>query len=232
MRRQKAAALAAALWLSGNAHALDYYAGAALGANHASSDYPSQVAGARSDPGGPPTDVTLDEDRRTVGRLFAGARIHPHWAIEIDYADLGRLKTHAMWHGVEPFYQFERFGKMDVRAASLSLAGSAPVTQWLDVFARAGAAYAWVDYQTVGNAFVRGNPSQSGTSFPSPTPPKLTGNGVNGLVAVGLEHRLASRWRVRAEYARYFDVGKAYAVTGERGKFDLDAATLGLTFAF
>lgn len=232
MRRKKAAAVGALLSLSGYAHALDYYAGVALGANHASSDYASQVARARSDPGGPPTDVSLDKDRRTVGRIFAGARLHPRWAVELDYADLGRLKTYAMWHGVEPFYQFERFGKIDVRAASLSLVGSAPVTQWLDVFARAGAAYTWVDYQTVGNAFVRSNPSQPGTSFPSPTPPRLTGNGVNGLLAVGLDHRIAGNWRVRAEYMRYFDVGKAYTMNAERGKFDLDAATLGLTFAF
>src|SRR4051794_7303107 len=123
MHRLRAAAFASLVASSSLAHAIEYYAAAALGANHASSDYASQVTNARADPGGPPTDVSLDEDRRAVGRIFAGARLAPHWAVELDYADLGRLKTHAMWHGVEPFFQFERFGKIDVRAAGLTLVG-------------------------------------------------------------------------------------------------------------
>lgn len=210
-----------------------FYAGVAVGVTSVSSDYAQQVVNARtSDPGGPPTDVTLGGDNRTAVRLFAGLRITPNLAVEADYADLGTLKGHALWHGVDPFFQFERFTRVEARAAGLSLVGSVPLASRLELFARAGAAYAWVDYDTHGNAFIR-NPGGGGvTSFPSPKPPNLSGNGTVGLLALGLEHRFTDRWSVRAEWARYFDVGRGYELIGERGKFDLDVASVGLAWRF
>lgn len=222
----------ATLLLPASSHAVDwYYFGAALGATRHHGDYADQVTRARSSDPAPPTDIHIDTDNGAAGRIFFGARIAPSFALEADYADLGRLTTHAMWHGVDPVFQFERFGRIKVRAAAISLVASAPLTARLDIFGRAGAAYTWVDYETRGTAFDRA-PDGTISSFPSPTPPDRSGNGTRGVLALGLQHRFGDRWSVRAEWARYFRLGADFTSLQERGKLDLDLATLGLTYRF
>lgn len=214
------------------AHAASpFYVGVAAGGTREHSDYSSQVTGARSSDPAPPTDVAIDTDSRVSGRIFAGMTINPNFAIELDYADLGRLTTHAMWHGVNPFFQFERFGQIDVRAAGISLVGSAPIAARTSIFGRAGAAYTWVDYEVRGTAFVR-NPDGTVGSFPSPTPPNRSGNGTRGVLAAGIEHAFTDRWSARLEYARYFDLGADYNSLQERGRFDLDLASIGVAYRF
>lgn len=208
-----------------------FYIGAAVGATRESSDYAEQVRGARTSDPAPPTDIRLDTDNRAAGRVFAGMTLSPSFALELDYADLGRLSSHSMWHGVEPFFQFERFGTIDVRAAGLSVVASAPVSPAFEVFGRAGGAYTWVDYSTVGTAFIRHSDGTS-TAFPSPTPPDLKGDGWRGVVALGAAYRLSDRWSIRGEWARYFGVGEDYARLGERAKFDLDLASIGFSYRF
>lgn len=208
-----------------------FYIGAAVGATRESSDYAEQVRGARTADPAPPTDIRLDTDNRAAGRVFAGMALSPNFALELDFADLGRLSSHSMWHGVDPFFQFERFGTIDVRAAGLSVVASAPVSPAFEVFGRAGGAYAWVDYSTVGTAFVHG-PDRSVSSFPSPKPPDLKGDGWRAVVALGATYRLSERWRLRGEWARYFGVGEDYARLGERAKFDLDLASIGFSYRF
>jgi opacity protein-like surface antigen len=211
------------------------YAGIAVGATRESGDFVDQVERARATDPAPPTDIRLDTDSRAAGRIFAGIALTSNFAVEADYSDLGGLHSHVMWHGTPPFYQFERFGQIDVRAVSLSLVGAAPLSARLSVFGRAGAAFTRVDYKTTGTVFVL--PPNGGTpaTSASPTPPTETVRQTRPVLALGLDYRVTDRWSVRGEWSRYFGVGNDYGTPNyydERGKFDLDVASVGLTYRF
>ena len=66
----------------------------------------------------------------------------------------------------------------------------------------------------------------------------LSPGAYNSLRAVGLDYRISDRWNVRAEWARYFGIGRQSnrsrpADSGDaQGKFDIDLVSAGLTFSF
>jgi hypothetical protein len=55
------------------------------------------------------------------------------------------------------------------------------------------------------------------------------------VLALGIDYRVTDRWSLRGEWSRYFGVGDDYGTPrsfDERGKFDLDLASVGLTYRF
>ena len=55
------------------------------------------------------------------------------------------------------------------------------------------------------------------------------------VLGLGLAWRFGDRWEVRAEWARYFGIGRAFDAdlgSNAKGKFDIDLASVGVTLSF
>ena len=226
MKRVAALVAATAAVLSPAAMASPWYVGLGLGQSSTSTDLVTNRESTLINA----SDIHSDFDRTdTAWKVFAGWRLHRHFALEANYTDLGKTKltTNLTGGGVAPAsITLDR--KLDGYGVdALLIAPFEP--HRLAVFARGGAFRARLreDATLGGNVvFTNGDPedrvrhaSQDETVF---------------HWGVGADWNFMPNVAVRLEWERFTKVGKAFAVggSGTTGEADTDAWMLNVMYRF
>lgn len=123
-------------------------------------------------------DFDLDDDEDNVFKGFVGYEFNPYFATELFYADLGRTRLEGN-NGANTDLESSAYG--------VSLVGKLPLTDWFELFAKAGMAKWETDVDgNLGNASV-----------------DLEDNdGIDPVYGVGAQLNFEP-FLVRAEYERY-----------------------------
>ncbi len=154
--------------------------------------------------------LSLTEDRRGQAyKGFVGFPIHPNWAVEAGYFDLGRFGYNA---STTPTGKLSGTARM--RGLNLDLVGTLPITERWSLMGRVGAAYAQTKDRFSGTGAVsvtNTNPSQRDTHFKYGVGAQFA---FTPALSVGLE---AERYRVND-------------AVGSKG--DVDMVSLGLIYRF
>lgn len=153
---------------------------------------------------------TLTEDNRGNGyKAFLGFPIHPNWAVETGYFDLGRFGFNA---NTTPLGSLT--GTARIRGLNLDLVGTLPVTDRWSLIGRVGAAYA----QTQDHF--------SGTGAVLVTDPSPSRRETNYKFGFGTQYAFTPALSMRLEAERY----RVNDAVGSHG--DIDLYTLGLVYRF
>lgn len=156
------------------------------------------------------TTDSLSEDRRDTGyKAFVGFPLHPNWAIETGYFDLGRFGFTA---NTTPAGSLT--GTARVRGFNLDLVGNLPITDRWSLLGRVGAAYAQTRDQFSGTGAV---------TVLDPSPSKRETNYKYGL---GTQYAFTRALTLRLEAERY----RINDAVGHRDNVDL--VSLGLVYRF
>lgn len=156
------------------------------------------------------TTDSLSEDRRDTGyKAFVGFPLHPNWAIETGYFDLGRFGFTA---NTTPAGSLT--GTARVRGFNLDLVGNLPITDRWSMLGRVGAAYAQTRDQFTGTGAV---------TVVDPSPSKRETNYKYGL---GTQYAFTPALTLRLEAERY----RINDAVGHRDNVDL--VSLGLVYRF
>lgn len=156
------------------------------------------------------TTDSLSEDRRDTGyKAFVGFPLHPNWAIETGYFDLGRFGFSA---NTTPAGSLT--GTARVRGFNLDLVGNLPITDRWSLLGRVGAAYAQTRDQFSGTGAV---------TVIDPSPSKRETNYKYGL---GTQYAFTPALTLRLEAERY----RINDAVGHRDNVDL--VSLGLVYRF
>jgi OOP family OmpA-OmpF porin len=219
--------LAAALALPATALAGPWYVGLGVGQARTSNDLvtnrESTIINA--------DDIRSDFDRTdTAWKAFAGYRLHRYFAVEANYADLGKAKLVTGLAGGDP-------------PAPASITIDRKVDGWgadglallpfdehrLTLFARAGAfrAHLREDTALAGNiVFTNGEPDERSRSASQKETVFHWG--------VGADWDFMPNIAVRLEWERYNKIGKAFAIggSGTTGEADTDAWMVNVLYRF
>ena len=153
---------------------------------------------------------SLSEDRRDTGyKAFIGFPIHPNWAVEAGYFDLGRFGFTA---NTTPAGSLT--GSARIRGLNLDLVGTLPITDRWSLLGRVGAAYA----QT--------RDTFSGTGAVSVTNPSPSKRDTNYKYGIGTQYAFTPALTLRLEAERY----RVNDAVGQHG--DVDLVSLGLVYRF
>ena len=156
------------------------------------------------------TTDSLSEDRRDTGyKAFIGFPIHPNWAVEAGYFDLGRFGFSA---NTTPTGSLT--GSARIKGLNLDLVGTLPITDRWSLLGRVGAAYAQTQDTFSGTGAV---------SVIDPSPSKRETNYKFGL---GTQYAFTPALTLRLEGERY----RVNDAVGSRGNVDL--ISLGLVYRF
>ena len=223
MAMSAAAALATAAFPA--AAQVSWYAAAGGGQARTNVEYVRSVEGGFANPF---KLQTAFDSRDTAWKLAGGLRLTPHVALEVAYADLGRISTRT--DGVVGNFLNAYRVDIDrnVHGVGLDLVGTLPVASRFDVLGRAG----------VYRMNVRTNIRLSDAIEFSATPglQERTDEGKEDIVHVGLglQARLTPRWAVRAEVERFMGVGNGFRLGDPNGtgRADVDLASVGVVFSF
>jgi OmpA-OmpF porin, OOP family len=153
---------------------------------------------------------SLTEDGRDTGyKAYVGIPIHPNWAVEAGYFDLGRFGFNA---NTTPIGSLT--GSARIRGLNLDLVGTLPITERWSLIGRVGAAYAQTQdrFSTTGAVAVN-----------DPSPSRRETNYKYG---VGTQYALTPAVSLRLEAERF----RVNDAVGQRG--DVDLVTLGLVYRF
>lgn len=223
-----------------------FYVGAAAGALHIDSDFAAQVARAHSTDVAPPSDAHARLSTHAGGRIFGGWRLSPWLALEVDYADLGKIES--TWITYDPQVGptgrnfFQRDATYRTNGYGASVVGSVPVGEGFAALGRVGFIRSRIRYQEIGTfwQFPPFPPAGGGPAVPGATPsprgdyPDL--NQTRPVLALGVGYRMADRVSLRAEWARHFGIGKTFdgapRLTSDKGKFDIDLFSIAATWSF
>ena len=150
----------------------------------------------------------LTEDKDDIGyKVYLGFPIHPNWAVETGYFDLGRFGFSA---DTTPLGSLT--GSARIRGLNLDLVGTLPVTDRWSVMGRVGAAYA----QTQDHF--------SGTGAVLVTDPSPSRREINYKFGFGTQYAFTPALSIRLEAERY----RVNDAVGSHG--DVDLYTLGLVY--
>jgi OOP family OmpA-OmpF porin len=153
---------------------------------------------------------SLTEDRRGNGyKAFLGFPLHPNWAVETGYFDLGRFGFNA---NTTPPGGLT--GSARIRGLNLDLVGTLPINERWSLIGRVGAAYA----QTQGRF------SSSGAVLV--TDPSPSRRETNYKYGFGTQYDFTPAMSMRLEAERF----RVNDAVGRRG--DVDLFTLGLVYRF
>jgi opacity protein-like surface antigen len=179
-----------------NAAESGFYTGAAIGQTE------SQVA--RSDGiAGRATFISMSTDDDDYGwSALLGYRVNPYFAGELTYIDFGSVDVTETYMVSIPLLQtsftMAKDFSLSFSGAALSVLGSLPLGEHLDVFARGGVLFA----------------DQEVDRGPYILPSTETYRQEIWIAGVGLDWSFAPRWSLRLEYQRTDDVD-ANATSGE-----------------
>jgi OOP family OmpA-OmpF porin len=153
---------------------------------------------------------TLTEDGRDTGyKAYVGIPIHPNWAVEAGYFDLGRFGFDATTAPVGGLT-----GSARIRGLNLDLVGFLPITERWSLMGRLGAAYAQTQDRF------------SGTGAVAVTDPSPSRRETNYKYGFGTQYAFTPALSLRLEAERY----RVNDAVGQRG--DVDLYTLGLIYRF
>jgi OOP family OmpA-OmpF porin len=153
---------------------------------------------------------TLTGDGRDTGyKAYVGVPIHPNWAVEAGYFDLGRFGFDATTAPVGGLT-----GSARIRGLNLDLVGYLPITQRWSLMGRVGAAYAQTQDRF------------SGTGAVTVTDPSPSRRETNYKYGFGTQYAFTPALSLRLEAERY----RVNDAVGQRG--DVDLYTLGLIYRF
>lgn len=153
---------------------------------------------------------TLTEDSRDTGyKAYIGIPIHPNWAVEAGYFDLGRFGFDATTAPVGGLT-----GSARIRGLNLDLVGFLPITERWSLMGRVGAAYAQTQDRF------------SGTGAVAVTDPSPRRRETNYKYGLGTQYAFTPTLSLRLEAERY----RVNDAVGHRG--DVDLFTLGLIYRF
>ena len=151
---------------------------------------------------------SLTENKDDTGyKAYLGFPIHPNWAVETGYFDLGRFGFSA---NTTPLGSLT--GSARIRGLNLDLVGTLPVTDRWSVIGRVGAAYA----QTQDHF--------SGTGAVLVTDPSPSRREINYKFGFGTQYAFTPALSLRLEAERY----RVNDAVGSHG--DVDLYTLGLVY--
>ena len=169
------------------------------------------------------------DDTDAAWKLSAGLRFNRALALEISYVDLGKATTNTQGLGGEPALPFGFKVGRKVSGVGLDVVGTVPVIpQRLDILGKVGIyrtrLKATADLE--GNILFSNNPGDTHRSAERKEDTTHLGVGVQGWIT--------PRWAVRAEYERFFSIGKPFQIggVGTTGEADIDVAWLGVVYAF
>lgn len=190
-----------------------FYMGASLGQAKVDLDVNSLVSDLRAL--GVTNISSRKDEKDTAWKVFGGYQFSPYLALEGGYADFGkytaRLKGTYLGNGVTAI------GEAQAYAFFADVVGHFPLRDnTLSIFGKAGVAYAHTKLNATARA---GANSASDATSDNDTVAKL---------GAGLRYSFTKQFAVRAEYERYFNVGKS-STTGES---DVDIWSIGATFHF
>jgi OOP family OmpA-OmpF porin len=153
---------------------------------------------------------TLTEDGRDTGyKAYVGIPIHPNWAVEAGYFDLGRFGFDATTAPVGGLT-----GSARIRGLNLDLVGFLPITERWSLMGRVGAAYAQTQDRF------------SSTGAVTVTDPSPSRRETNYKYGFGTQYAFTPALSLRLEAERY----RVNDAVGQRG--DVDLYTLGLVYRF
>ena len=153
---------------------------------------------------------TLTEDGRDTGyKAYVGIPIHPNWAVEAGYFDLGRFGFDATTAPVGGLT-----GSARIRGLNLDLVGFLPITERWSLMGRVGAAYAQTQDRF------------SGTGAVTVTDPSPSRRETHYKYGFGTQYVFTPALSLRLEAERY----RVNDAVGQRG--DVDLYTLGLVYRF
>jgi OOP family OmpA-OmpF porin len=153
---------------------------------------------------------TLTEDSRDTGyKAYVGIPIHPNWAVEAGYFDLGRFGFNATTAPVGGLT-----GSARIRGLNLDLVGFLPITERWSLMGRVGAAYAQTQDRF------------SGTGAVAVTDLSPSRRETNYKYGFGTQYAFTPALSLRLEAERY----RVNDAVGHRG--DVDLFTLGLIYRF
>jgi OmpA-OmpF porin, OOP family len=153
---------------------------------------------------------TLTEDSRDTGyKAYIGIPIHPNWAVEAGYFDLGRFGFNATTAPVGGLT-----GSAQIRGLNLDLVGFLPITERWSLMGRVGAAYAQTQDRF------------SGTGAVAVTDLSPSRRETNYKYGFGTQYAFTPALSLRLEAERY----RVNDAVGHRG--DVDLFTLGLIYRF
>lgn len=156
------------------------------------------------------TTDSFTEDRRDTGyKAFLGFPIHPNWAVEAGYFDLGRFGFTA---NTTPAGSLT--GSARIKGLNLDLVGTLPITERWSLLGRVGAAYAQTQDSFNGSGAV---------TVIDPSPRKRETNYKYGF---GTQYAFTPALSMRLEAERY----RVNDAVGSRGNVDL--VSLGLVYRF
>jgi OOP family OmpA-OmpF porin len=154
--------------------------------------------------------TTLTEDDLDTGyKAYLGFPIHPNWAVEAGYFDLGRFGFNAT---TSPNGSLT--GSARIRGLNLDLVGTLPVTERWSLMGRVGAAYAQTQTRFS---------SSGAVAVSDPTSNRRETNYKYGL---GTQYAFTPSLSLRLEAERF----RVNDAVGRRG--DVDLVTLGLVYRF
>lgn len=204
---------------------VSWYAAASGGQSRTNVEYVRSVEGGFSTPVVLQTSHDLAD---TAWKFTGGLRLTRNVALEVSYADLGKISTHT--DGASATYG-QTFGldiSRKVRGVGVDVVGSLPVASRFDIFGKLGV------YRTT----VRTDVALTDAIFFS-TAPDLRQRTIEGRedivhVGLGVQARITPRWAVRAEAERFMDVGNGFRAGDPNGtgRADVDAVTVGVVFNF
>ena len=163
-------------------------------------------------------------------KAFAGLRLNPVFALEIDYADLGTHTTLTSLQGGSPPLPAAIGIRRKVTGYGVDLVTTPPLgLANLSVFGRIGAFRTRLEAQAFleGNiVFTNGNPDERSRS--------ALQNETILRYGLGADWRLARNLSARVEWQRYTNIGKAFAIggSGTTGEADTDVLSAGLLYHF
>jgi opacity protein-like surface antigen len=169
------------------------------------------------------------DDTDAAWKLTAGLRINRALALELSYVDLGKATTATRGLGGEPALPFGFIVGRKVTGLGLDLVGSVPVIpRYLDVIGKVGVYRTTLkaDATLEGNIVFSNNPGDTHRSAERKEDTTHLG--------IGLQHAITPRWSVRAEYERFFSIGKPFQIggVGTTGEADIDVAWIGIVGNF
>lgn len=154
--------------------------------------------------------TTLTEDSHATGyKAYLGFPLHPNWAVEAGYFDLGRFGFNATTvpHG-------SLTGSARIRGLNLDLVGTMPVTDRWSLMGRVGAAYAQTQARF-------GSTGAVAVSHPASNRKET-----HYKYGLGAQYAFTPALSLRLEAERY----RVNDAVGRRG--DVDLVTLGLVYRF
>lgn len=156
------------------------------------------------------TTDSFTEDRRDTGyKVFLGLPIHPNWAVEAGYFDLGRFGFTANTTPAGSLTSSAR-----IKGLNLDLVGTLPIAERWSLLGRVGAAYAQTQDSFNGSGAV---------TVIDPSPRKRETNYKYGF---GTQYAFTPALSMRLEAERY----RVNDAVGSRGNVDL--ISLGLVYRF